>query len=155
MEKNSLAFKSTKNVWPVTAWLFQAFAGAILLWSATEHLANQQFFLVSVLRYRIISGLPAEYVASLLPVFQLVLGVFLIANLYKRPITFAAFSVFVLFAVVQASAWIRELPISCGCFGPQSSETISAVTIAKVAFLSISMLLVFLVETRFNVKRQV
>ena len=128
-------------------WIFQAFAGALLLWSATEHLSNNQYFLVSVLRYNIVSGWIAEFLASVLPVFQLVLGVFLIGGLNPKMATGVAFIVFAFFAGVQFSAWARDLPISCGCFGPQSSEEISLITIGKVALLSVVMLGIFFAES--------
>jgi uncharacterized membrane protein YphA (DoxX/SURF4 family) len=58
-----------------------------------------------------------------LPYFEILLGLYLIAGLFTRLVAIIAAAQFVLYAAVIASAVIRHIPVNCGCFGPNDTAT--------------------------------
>ena len=70
--------------------------------------------------------LPPEIVAPLalvLPIFEILLGVYLVAGLFTRVSAWVAVVQFVIYAAAIASAVIRGIPANCGCFGPNDQAT--------------------------------
>jgi uncharacterized membrane protein YphA (DoxX/SURF4 family) len=65
--------------------------------------------------------LPPELVAPLaviLPYFEVLLGLYLLAGLFTRVAAWVAAAQFVIYAAAIASAVLRGIPANCGCFGP-------------------------------------
>ncbi|MBV8371818.1 MAG: DoxX family membrane protein [Candidatus Eremiobacteraeota bacterium] len=65
--------------------------------------------------------LPAQIVGPLalaLPVFEVLLGAYLIAGLFTRIVAAIACVQFVVYAAAIASAVARHISANCGCFGP-------------------------------------
>jgi uncharacterized membrane protein YphA (DoxX/SURF4 family) len=68
--------------------------------------------------------LPATVVAPLalaLPYLELLLGGYLVAGLFTRPAAIVACVQFIVYAAAVASAVLRHIPASCGCFGPNDA----------------------------------
>jgi len=65
--------------------------------------------------------LPAELAAPLaiiLPYFELLLGLYLVAGLFTRVAAWVAAVQFIVYAAAIGSAVVRGIPANCGCFGP-------------------------------------
>src|SRR5580700_9957380 len=65
--------------------------------------------------------LPPQLVAPLavvLPYFEVLLGLYLVAGLFTRVAAWVAAAQFVIYAAAIASAVVRGIPANCGCFGP-------------------------------------
>lgn len=120
----------------------------ILLFSAIEHLSNPYAFLLSVLRYSVVSGTLAEWTAMVLPAFQFSLAIVMLSFSLPRLSSTLAACLLLFFTLLQMSALIRELDISCGCFG-SFSESISWWTVGRnLALLSVCLLLCVLAFRR-------
>jgi uncharacterized membrane protein YphA (DoxX/SURF4 family) len=56
--------------------------------------------------------------AVILPFFEVLLGLYLIAGLFTRIAAAVAAAQFAIYSVAIASAVLRGIPANCGCFGP-------------------------------------
>lgn len=75
--------------------------------------------------------------ALLLPFVELLLGAYLIIGLFTRYVAaFASFQLFV-FAAAIASAVVRGLSASCGCFGPSDQTVTSWPEVARDVALAV------------------
>lgn len=61
--------------------------------------------------------------ALALPFVELLLGAYLIAGLFTKTIAFVVAAQFIVYSGAIASAVLRHIPASCGCFGPNDSAT--------------------------------
>ncbi len=61
--------------------------------------------------------------ALALPFVELLLGAYLIAGLFTKTIALVVAAQFIIYAGAIASAVLRHIPASCGCFGPNDSAT--------------------------------
>lgn len=112
----------------VVAWLL----GVAFIFSSIPHLANPYFFLGSVYSYRLVGPGIAQLVAMLLPWLQLVVGMCLITNLLRGATHAIALPMLLIFVIVQTSAKLRGLDISCGCFGPRHETEVGYFTLTFV-----------------------
>ena len=102
------------------------------MWSSIQHMKNPYYFLVSVLKYQIVSDEFAQIAATCLLTLEVIIAIFLLIGAVPR-ITFGiCSSLFLVFALVQASALARGLQINCGCFGPVHSQEITALSLIFV-----------------------
>lgn len=71
----------------------------------------------SIQGYRIISGDLVDFISLILPMVEIILGVFLILGIFVKTAALASILVFSFFTIIIFSAWFRRLEINCGCFG--------------------------------------
>lgn len=98
----------------LTSWIL----GVALLLSGVSHFNNPYFFLGSVYAYEIFGPGLGQLVAVVLPVLQLLLAVCLITRFLRPGAHSIVLPMLLAFALLQTSAKVRGLDISCGCFGP-------------------------------------
>ena len=70
--------------------------------------------------------LPPEIVGPMsvaLPYVELMLGAYLIVGLFTRVSAVVAAVQFIIYAGAIASAVLRHIPATCGCFGPHDTAT--------------------------------
>lgn len=105
--------------------------GAVLLLSAYCHLHNPMMFLRNVVDYQIVSGEWAIWISAVLPLLQVLLGVWLVLGFHLKWASAATSILLSVYLAAQISVMIRGLVIDCGCFGPASSivgyQTVSIV----------------------------
>lgn len=118
--------------------------GPILMWSAVQHMKNPYYFLASVLKYQIVADEAARIVVTILPTIEVIVGIFLLANLAPRLSLGVCSVLFLIFTIVQASALARGLQISCGCFGPVYSQEITLLSLGMIFLLMVLASLAFL-----------
>lgn len=96
--------------------LLHGLLAAILVWAALGKLANLQEFYALLLGYRLPVPLPLlRSAAIILPWLELLTGILLLIAA-TRPAALAwATVLFALFTAATLQAWVRGLPISCGC----------------------------------------
>ncbi len=68
--------------------------------------------------FRLLPPASIPALAVVLPPFEILVGLYLIAGLLTRIAGGVAAGMFVLYAVAIASAVVRGIPANCGCFGP-------------------------------------
>lgn len=89
--------------------------GALKLGHATELAA-------AIAGFRL---LPAAVIGPLslaLPLFEVLLGAYLIVGLFTRAAAVVAAVAFLIYAGAIASAVVRHIPANCGCFGPDDKS---------------------------------
>lgn len=91
--------------------------GTVFVTAGLPKVLDSQSFLVSVINYQLLSYNLARFVATGLPILEVVLGVLLILGLWTRPIAAVSSILLVVFMLGIMSAWARGLSINCGCFG--------------------------------------
>lgn len=106
--------------------------GTALIVSGIPHWGNPYFFLGSVYAYDLVDPGLGQLVAMTLPTLQLILGVCLITGLMQSGAHLLTLSLLLAFAVLQTSAKLRGLDISCGCFGPRHETTIGWQTLSII-----------------------
>lgn len=111
--------------------------GGLFVWSASAHLANPYYFLSSVYQYELTNASVGVIVASGLPFLELLLAACLLGGACVPAAWVISCGLLLLFAGVQTSALMRNLQISCGCFGAEASQPISAMTTAWTGMLAI------------------
>ena len=97
------------------AWLL----GALLIWTGALKVGHPEALACGDCRLPAAAargrGAP---LAVILPYFEMLLGLYLVAGLFTRIAGWVATAQFLIYAAAIASAVLRGIPANCGCFGP-------------------------------------
>jgi uncharacterized membrane protein YphA (DoxX/SURF4 family) len=115
------------RAWPrVLLVLGRVFLGAIFLYAAYAklyfnggwHLGDYHFFFgMAINSYNLLPLWAVEWLARILPWFELALGTFLIIGVCLRWTSIIASALLLVFIAAMTRAYILGLEIVCGCFG--------------------------------------
>jgi uncharacterized membrane protein YphA (DoxX/SURF4 family) len=72
---------------------------------------------VAVRAYDVLPKAGVELVAGVLPWFEIVLGLLLLAGIATRAVAVVSAGLLLVFVAGVTQAWARGLSIDCGCFG--------------------------------------
>jgi putative oxidoreductase len=132
---------ATQRRWNVVSrefeWCARLVIGGIFLWSAAAHLANPYYLLSTVYQYELTSASVGALVASVLPFLELLLAACLLSGACVRGTWLLSSLLLLLFVGVQTSALMRDLRISCGCFGPEISQPVSLTSVGFTSALAV------------------
>lgn len=118
-------------------WCARLVIGGIFLWSAAAHLANPYYFLSTVYQYELTSAPVGAVVASVMPFLELLLAACLLSGACPQPTWLLSSLLLLCFVGVQTSALVRDLRISCGCFGPEVSQPVSTMSVTLTSALAV------------------
>ena len=90
--------------------------GGIFIYASLDKLAHPQAFAESIHHYRIVPYALLHPSALWLPMVEFVLGAALVLGIWRRGAALLAAVLLAVFMVAIASALLRNLDISCGCF---------------------------------------
>ena len=126
---------------------------AAMAWSLGAIKVSLSMFAMGVDSYQMLPPWAVGIVAHFVPIFELVLGLWLLSGVGLRFSSLLATLAVVGFIAAMFSAYERGLTISCGCFGP--GEQIGPFTLIRdaLAFLPLSaavMIGAFLIHRRGN-----
>jgi uncharacterized membrane protein YphA (DoxX/SURF4 family) len=79
-------------------------------------------FATSVNAFQVIDPLLSNWVALLLPWFELVIGIGILMPQIRSSSSILIAVLLMIFIGLHLSAWMRGLEISCGCFGTESAQ---------------------------------
>jgi uncharacterized membrane protein YphA (DoxX/SURF4 family) len=115
--------------------------GAVFVYAAWIKLRDPWFlFAQSIDSYQVLPLWAVELVARTLPWAELLIGLLLIAGLWRRISTAAASLLLLVFFALMVRAYAKGMEIACGCFGP--GEAISWRTLLRDgALLAVSLFL--------------
>lgn len=112
------------------------FVGIVLVYAAVPKILHPLEFLEIVYGYDIVGTVGGTPVALVIPFLELLLGISLILNYNPNAVLGATTVLFGIFALVLASALVRDLDISCGCFDSSNhDEPIGYDTLARTCAL--------------------
>ena len=118
-------------------WCARLAVGGIFLWSAAAHLANPYYFLSTVYQDELTSAPVGAVVASVMPFLELLLAACLLSGACPQPTWLLSSLLLLQFVRVQTSALVRDLRISCGCFGPEISLPVDLKSITFTSALAV------------------
>ena len=75
-------------------------------------------FAMAIDSYQVLPSWAVELAARALPWFELLLGVWLLAGIWRRVSTVAATLLLAVFFGLMVRAIVKGMQIDCGCFGP-------------------------------------
>jgi uncharacterized membrane protein YphA (DoxX/SURF4 family) len=131
--------------------IFLVAAYAKLHFAGEWHLRDYQFFFAMAIdSYKMLPISAVQLMAQILPWFELVLGVLLIAGIGLRLIGTITSSLLLVFIGAMTRAKILGLEINCGCFG--NNEKLGTATLIRDSSLLVLALAVtigaFLIKKR-------
>jgi uncharacterized membrane protein YphA (DoxX/SURF4 family) len=119
--------------------------GAIFVVAGASKVGHAAEFAAQIAGFRLLPEAVVAPMALVLPFLEILLGGYLIVGLFTRAAAWAAVALFALFDVAIASAVVRGMTVSCGCFGP-NDKTVT--TWPEVARDAIFVLLAVVVALR-------
>lgn len=96
--------------------LARVFLGGLFVIASLDKITNTHAFIVSILNYKAVDITLATLTATILPWLELLCGLGLILGLYPRGSALLITAMLLAFTLLVASALLRGLDISCGCF---------------------------------------
>ena len=110
--------------------LLRVAVGGVFVYAAWSKLRDPwTLFAISIDAYQVLPQWAVLVVARTLPWLELLLGVALVAGVFRRISTLAASALLMLFFGLMVRAYVRGETIDCGCFGP--GEAISPLTLLR------------------------
>lgn len=109
-------FEKPRPWWHGTHML-RAALGLILLFAGIFKLVDLDAFQKDVMSYQILLKQPAGWIALLLPVLEVIVGLFLIIGWLQAGALGAVILMSIGFAFVHIYTMQRNLDVKCGCFG--------------------------------------
>jgi uncharacterized membrane protein YphA (DoxX/SURF4 family) len=108
-------------------------------WTLASVKTSLSMFAMGVDSYQMLPAWAVSPFAHFLPIFELVLGLWLLSGIALRVASVISTLAVLAFIVAMWSAYHRGLTISCGCFGP--GEQIGPLTLARdgLTFLPLSL----------------
>ena len=119
--------------------------GAIFLVAGGSKVGHPAEFAAQIAGFRILPEPVIAPMAIALPFLELLLGAYLILGLFTRAAAWIAAALLLAFDGAIASAVVRGMTVSCGCFGPQDK---TVTTWAEVARDAVFVLLAVVVALR-------
>ena len=90
-----------------------------------------------------------------IPLFEVLLGAYLLIGLYTRAAAILAACEFAIFAAAVASVVLRGIPAPCGCFGPGDTRPASWAEVARdVALAAVTLFILWRAPGAFAVDRR-
>jgi uncharacterized membrane protein YphA (DoxX/SURF4 family) len=119
--------------------------GAIFLVAGGAKIGHAADFAAQIAGFRILPESIVAPMALVLPFLEVLLGAYLVLGLFTRAAAWIAAALLLAFDGAIASAVIRGMSVSCGCFGPQDK---TVTTWGEVARDAIFVLLAIIVALR-------
>ena len=133
---------------PYTALMCRIVLGAVFIYASWNKIIDPEAFARSIINYRILPPESVNILAIILPWLELVCGFLLILGLCTGGSVLIIAFLLILFFVAMASALMRRIDISCGCFSPHGDHTITVFFLLRDMVLFALALQVFLYDRR-------
>jgi putative oxidoreductase len=110
---------SRSNIAGIVALVLRVVLGGVFVYAGYLKLRDPwALFAMSIASYEILPMPAVEFVAKTLPWFEVVLGLVLIAGVFRRIATVSAAALLLVFFGLILRAYFKGMEINCGCFGP-------------------------------------
>lgn len=98
--------------------------GGVFIYASLDKLANPQAFAEAISHYRIVPYPLLHLCAHLLPVVEIMIGSALVLGIGRRGAALLSAVLTLVFMAAIASALVRNLDISCGCFNTDGGHAV-------------------------------
>ncbi|MDR0532744.1 MAG: DoxX family membrane protein [Verrucomicrobiales bacterium] len=102
---------------PWTVVLLRVLIAGVFIYAGATKIANPRAFADSIASFRMLPSELINVIALGLPVFEAMLGVFLLMGKWKRQAAFVILLMSLAFCIIIIQALVRGLEVNCGCFG--------------------------------------
>jgi uncharacterized membrane protein YphA (DoxX/SURF4 family) len=119
--------------------------GAIFLFAGAAKVGHADLFAAEIAGFRLLPQPMIAPLALALPYLEILLGGYLVVGLFTRTAAWFAVALLAVFDLAVASAVVRGMTVSCGCFGPNDT---TVTTWAEVARDAVFVLLAVIVALR-------
>ncbi len=119
----------------------------IFVYASIHKIVHPDEFYVVIMNYQILPQYGAYALAYLLPVLEMSVGLALLSRKFLYPSLVIVSGMLLIFISAIASAWLRGLDISCGCFGEGNSGEYFEVIVRDI-FLLLLCMIIFLLNPR-------
>jgi len=116
-------------------YLGQVSLGCVWIWSSLPKIRRPYDFLGQVYNYELLGAQAGVFMASVLPILELILGLCLIAGLFVGGALLVSGALLAMFLAAQGWVLWQGLAISCGCFGSAGEGFISYGTLLRTGLL--------------------
>jgi len=123
-------------------------SAAIWILAGAAKIPGIQSFAVLVERYAILPTRLALPFASILPFFEIGIGLYMACGLFVRGTSLVGTLLFAVFLTAQISAWARGISLDCGCFGTAIQTAVGPLTIVRDFCLGIPTFLMLAFPSR-------
>jgi uncharacterized membrane protein YphA (DoxX/SURF4 family) len=105
------------RIQPWLTLIFRWIVGGVFIFASYRKLGNPSENVNAVNVYKVLPHIAGKYLGYSLPWLELGIGLLLITGLFPKISSKLSAGFFIVFIVAISQAWIRHLPINCGCFG--------------------------------------
>ncbi len=116
--------------------------GAIFIVAGAAKMGHFAEFAQQIAAFRIVPQPLVAPMAVLMPFIEIVLGGCLVAGIFTRLAGWVAVGLLLVFDLAIASAVLRGLHLSCGCFGPNDATVTTWGEVARDAVFVVLALLI-------------
>lgn len=130
------------------------FVGLLFVLVSIDKIANPDAFAVSVTNYKIVSPFFASLFATILPWAELLCGLAVLFGILQKGGSFLLTSLLVVFTAAVASALVRGLDISCGCYtqDPQAGTIGWTKLVENVGLFILTSFLFYSTSVKFSLE---
>jgi len=116
--------------------------GGIFIVAGASKIGHAPLFAAQIAGFRILPEPVVAPLAVVLPFLEILLGGYLIVGFFTRVAAWAAVVMLALFDLAIASAVVRGLTVSCGCFGPNDATVTTWSEVARDAlFVALALII--------------
>ena len=126
--------------------------GGVFIYAGALKFMHPAALLANIEGYRLVPYHIAWLGAVLLPALELVCGAALFSRIFRREAATILWLLIVVFMVALASAWWREIDVSCGCFGVANAQAKYPLLIGRDLLLWAGLVAVILLESKARPK---
>ena len=109
--------------------------GAMFIVAGVSKIGHADVFAAQIAGFRLLPQLVIAPMALVLPFLEILLGGYLILGLFTRAAAWVAVVLLAAFDLAIASAVVRGMTVSCGCFGPNDTTVTTWAEVARDAVL--------------------
>ncbi|MEA2689708.1 MAG: hypothetical protein QOJ39_1426 [Candidatus Eremiobacteraeota bacterium] len=124
---------SRESVLSVLILLLRVALGAIFVVAGVSKVGHAAEFAAQIAGFRLLPQAVIAPMALVLPFLEILLGGYLIVGLFTRAAAWVAVLLFAAFDGAIASAVVRGMTVSCGCFGPNDKTVTTWTEVARDA----------------------
>jgi uncharacterized membrane protein YphA (DoxX/SURF4 family) len=115
--------------------------GGIFIVAGASKVGHAPLFAAQIAGFRILPEAVVAPLAVMLPFLEILLGGYLIVGFFTRVAAWAAVVLLAVFDLAIASAVVRGLTVSCGCFGPNDATVTTWSEVARDAiFVALALI---------------
>jgi hypothetical protein len=126
--------------------LCQVVLGGIFIYASIGKIIDPKGFMIIISNYKLLPNFLVKLTAIGLPWIELILGIFLFANIYPKKTASVLSTLLIIFMLVLVINIIRGIDSNCGCFStnPDASHSSLWLTIVRdIFFISLGIIIIF------------